>query len=273
MSDSAGDARLALGARFQPAPGILVLSTTRLREFASCRHRYFLSTILQLRSDLTPQDDPTDRWQDGENASRASSIGLWVHEELDQRHRVPAVHHQLDPVQQDRPDDPAAARAIRRHLEVCPGQDGARYLGGELDLRWFHPGKAILLTGRIDALWEHDDGVIEVRDYKTGRPSSSIQDDVGVEMYAFLAAAHHPGRRLRISYEFLGDHQVPEDSDRVVSVEVTPDLLRTAQQRIEWTAGQIRKEQTFPASPSALLCRSCPFRRSCLAHAELQPLP
>jgi CRISPR/Cas system-associated exonuclease Cas4 (RecB family) len=269
--------RTPLGAKFQPAPGLLVLSASRLKDFATCRHRYFLARVLQLRVGIADVADTTELWEDLDEPMRRRSfdgspngatVGLWVHEELEARHAAPETHHNEEPVIKDRPDDASAARAVHRHLDLCPGQDGARYLGGELDLRWFHPGKSVLLTGRVDALWQHDDGVIEVRDYKTGR-TEDLAADVAVEIYALLAAAHYPGKSLRITYEFLGD-RVEEESQRTQSVEVTRALLLQAKNRVDRIADDIRREQSFPATPNALHCRQCPYRQHCHA-AQLSP--
>jgi hypothetical protein len=196
----------------------------------------------------------------------AATIGMWVHEELHQRHQQPGSHHQTEPVIEDRPDDPSTTRAVMRHLDVCPGQDGARYLGGELDLRWFNRGKLVLLTGRVDALWEHDNGLIEVRDYKTGSAAAHHEraDDPAIEVYALLAAVQYPGRPIRVTYEFLGDRT--DDNERLHSIDVTVDLLRAARHRIERTAEMIRKEQQFAATPDARQCPRCPYQERCVAY-------
>jgi RecB family exonuclease len=259
--------RPALGTPFQPAPGVLVLTASRLREFETCKRRYFLANVLKLRSEGNPDAslDPTGELPHGQveygNVS-AATVGSYVHEELRARHDNPALHAQATPVRDDQPPLRVVDRAVQRHLELCPGTDGAEYLAGEIDLRWFLPGKLVLLNGRIDALWQHDDGTIEVRDYKTGSPLSELQSDTGALMYALLTAANYPGRRIRISYEYLGNE--PEaTADRVVSLEVERTHLVAARQRLDQAVELIRREQQFPPSPEPHICRWCPYATHC----------
>ncbi len=259
--------RAALGAPFQPAPSVLVLTASRLREFELCRRRYFLARVLNLRGEGNPDAslDPAGELPTGQfdrGGVSAATIGSYVHEELHARHSNPGVHHQLQQVRTDQPPTPAVGRAVQRHIDLCPGQDGAEYLGGELDLRWFIPGKATLVNGRIDALWRHSDGTIEVRDYKTGSPLTDLSDDTGALIYAILVAAHYPGTPILVTYEYLGNE--PEaQADRLVSLQVTRQHLVAARQRIDTAIARIRTEQHFPATPSEHVCRWCPFRSNC----------
>ena len=268
------DARPVLGAGFQPAPGILVLTASKLREFDECRRRYFLSRVLNLRDESNPDAslDPTgelSRQPADRGGASAATVGSYVHEELNVRHNDPSLHHQKEAALPDRPPIPAVDKAVQRHLDLCPGQDGAQYLGGEVDLRWFIPGKATLINGRIDALWQHGDGTIEVRDYKTGSPLTDLSDDIGALIYAILVAAHYPGASIRVTYEYLGNE--PEAIvDRLVSLDVTRSHLHTARQRIDTAINRIRSEQAFAPSPSEHRCRWCPFQRNCDA-AERGP--
>jgi RecB family exonuclease len=259
--------RPALGTKFQPAPGVLVLTASRLREFDTCRRRYFLASVLRLRTEgnsdatLDPSGElPMGRVEFG-NVS-AATVGSYVHEELHARHANPALHQQATPVRDDQPPLAVVDRAVQRHLELCPGQDGATYLGGELDLRWFIPGKLVLVNGRVDALWQHDDGILEVRDYKTGSALHELDNDIGALMYALLAAANHPGRPIRVSYEYLGNE--PEAvADRLVSLDVTKQHLLLARHRLDSAVEQIRKEQQFLPTPDVHTCKWCPYASNC----------
>ncbi len=267
--------RVPLGAKFQPAPGVLVLTASRLREFELCRRRYFLARVLNLRDESNPDAslDPAGELPTGQpdrSGVSASTIGSYVHEELHARHRTPGVHHQTAQVCTEQPPIPAVSRAVQRHLDLCPGQDGAEYLGGELDMRWFIPGKATLVNGRVDALWRHSDGTIEVRDYKTGAPVNDLADDTGALIYAILVAARYPGTPIRITYEYLGNE--PEAlNDRLVSLEVTRQHLVAARQRIDTAITRIRTEQNFPPTPSEHVCKWCPFRTNCDAARTIEP--
>ncbi len=270
-------ARLPLGTPFQPAPGVIVLTASRLRQFEQCRRRYFLASVLNLRVDGNPDAslDPLGELPSGHvefgNVS-AATVGSYVHEELRARHDDPSLHAQTTAVCTDQPPLAVVDRAVQRHLQLCPGQDGATYLGGEVDLRWFLPGKAAFVNGRIDALWQHDDGTIEVRDYKTGErrdgASPDLSNDTGALLYALLVAANYPGRRIRVSYDYLGNE--PEHADqRVASLDVERHHLRATRDLIDAAVQQIRKEQQFPPNPQQQVCRWCPYRPNCdAAHKE-----
>lgn len=236
-----------LGAAFQSAPGVLIISASRLRRFRECKLRYHLEFLLGLRPDADLETD----------GDRASGYGLQTHHELFLRHEDPARHDDasvLDPG----PFDDLVASAADRHRLLCPGQDGLTYLGGELELKWLYSLKLVLITGRVDALWQADDGSIEVHDYKTGPVNHDIEDDEGTLMYALLAAANFPGKPIRIVYEFLGGEH-PES----VSVEVNADLLRRAVSILIETAQAIRREQDFRPTAHVSHCRSCPYRMTC----------
>ena len=55
---------------------------------------------------------------------------------------------------------------LARHADRCPAPAPAR--GHELEVvRVSRRGPVWIASGRLDAVWEHD-GLLEVRDYKTG---------------------------------------------------------------------------------------------------------
>jgi PD-(D/E)XK nuclease superfamily len=236
-----------LGANFQSAPGVLVLNASRLRRFRECKQRYHLEFLLGLRPDTDVEPD----------ADIASGYGLQVHGELFQRHADPLLHN-AETIVDPGPYDQQVINAIRRHATICPGEQGSTYLGGELDLKWLYSLKLVLVTGRVDALWSHPNGTIEIHDYKTGPVNHHIDDDEGTLIYALLAAAMYPGKRLRVVYEYLGGEQPVE-----VTVDITADHLRRAFHLITSTAEAIRREPSFPPNPHPMHCRSCPYQRSC----------
>jgi PD-(D/E)XK nuclease superfamily len=282
--------RTPTGKMFQPAPEVLVLNASSLREFASCRLRFFLSSVLSLRGEAgvsSPSEDlsldrsgelpdgfgPGPGGGSGSDSS-AAAVGMWVHAELHARHDMPGRHEDVGIVGEDvSTSDTRILQAVGHHQQRCPGSDGATYLGGERNLRWLITRKNILVTGRVDALWRHDDGVIEVRDYKTGTPSPSLDDDEGALVYALLAAANYPGRRVRITYEYLGTRSRPDvtaqhPDARLLSLDVTREVLQRAMKLVDDTATLIRREQTFSAAPTEIGCRNCPFRANCQPAAE-----
>jgi PD-(D/E)XK nuclease superfamily len=235
-----------LGAAFQSAPGTLILSASRLRRFDECKRRYHLEFLLGLRPDVDIEPD----------VDLSSGFGLQVHNELYQRHESIGLHHSPDIVEPG-PYDERVSNAVLRHHELCPGQRGLVYLGGEQDLKWLYSLKLVLVTGRVDALWQDDDGTIEIHDYKTGKPLADVDNDPGTLIYALLAAATFPGVALRVVYEHLGGEHPVE-----VTVDIATQHLERAYQLIKKTAEAIRQEQSFPPNPDSH-CRSCPYRRSC----------
>ena len=71
----------------------------------------------------------------------------------------------------------------------------------------FHqrPPPSFMATGRLDAVWQHN-GLLEVRDYKTGSVvTERVADDPRARLQAWLAApiAERLGLKLRIRYEHL----------------------------------------------------------------------
>jgi RecB family exonuclease len=248
-----------LGDPIQPASHVLTLNVSRINDFQRCRRMFFLRWVLRLTG-----DDPLD--------TDASWIGSTTHEALHTLHRPGRfAHHETDPhgeLHDAVSTDPRVGAMIRTHTLLCPGGQ-VDYLAGEIEARWLIARKSVLLTGRFDALWRYPDGVVEVRDYKTGRCPDSLDHDLGAAIYLLLAA-NFPGSRtpegdlrpIRVVYEALAS---PEG--RAVSVVASPDLLRDAFNEIVGLAEHIRKEKSFPASPSLATCRSCSFRNVCPASA------
>jgi RecB family exonuclease len=242
-----------LGDPIQPASGMLVLNASKLKDFDICPRRYFLGSVLKLAR------------ADTDEGGRAQ-IGSAVHAELFTRHDNMHAHDSSQPVDGSLGLTPTAMSMIRRHRELCPSNPHNHepghepvYLGGERDLHWLIIRRAVLVTGRIDALWRLNDGTIEVRDYKTGACPDSLEQDIGAQIYLLLAAnlAEHP-TKIRVTYESLG-----RDEPQTVSIEATRANLAGALQLVTDRAEHIRKERTFPAYPSTTACGTCPFRHLC----------
>ena len=236
--------RTMLGTPFQPAPGLLVISPSRLRDFHGCRQRFHLTHVMGLRH-LGADEAVTGH-------------GLQVHAELHARHVDMEQHDHAGPLLAETPDIVPVRRAVAAHSQLCPAGT-ATYLGGELDLRWYLPGKALLVTGRVDALWRYPDGTLEIRHYKTGSVPEGLEEDPGALLYAVLAAAQQPERTpVRVVYERLGS-----EHPGLITLEATDELLRRAYESVLDLAEAMRRERAFPASPLGSRCRHCPFARSC----------
>ena len=157
-------------------------------------------------------------------------------------------------------DGPIAAM-LARHADRCPSP--ARAHGHELErVRVARGGPVWIATGRLDAVWEHD-GILDVRDYKTGMPrDGSLADDVRARVQAWLAAPLADGLRLRVRYEHLG---VDAGAD---PVEFEPDAedLQQIEAEVSATVELIRDaaaRRDFPGVADAELCRTCAYRSIC----------
>lgn len=247
----------SLGDPVQPASGMLVLNASKLKDFATCPRRYFLGSVLKLAR------------ADTDEGGRAQ-LGSAVHAELFARHEDMHTHDSSEPVDGSLGLTPTALSMVRRHRELCPaipsrsGQNDESagtpvYLGGERDLHWLIIRRAVLVTGRVDALWRYPDGTIEVRDYKTGTCPESLDDDIGAQIYLLLAA-NLPERptKIRVTYESLG-----RDEPQAISIEANRTVLANALSLVTEHAEHIRKERSFPAFPSVTACGTCPYQHLC----------
>ena len=243
-----------LGAHAQPAPGVLVLNASRIRVFDDCPRQFFLRWVVGLEGEDT--DD-----------HGLAAAGREVHAELHARHREPEHHDDPSAVDPEGSSDPWVLARARAHGDLCPGPD-AEYLGGEMDLRWLIVRKSILVTGRVDALWRHPDGTVEVRDYKTGGCPDDLSEERSAWLYVLLAASALPAKpsRVRVAFEALGGEEA-----RVVTLEGTPEILRRAYDLVLGIAERIRAEQQFEAAPSIAKCGRCAFRTQC-PHSALREL-
>jgi CRISPR/Cas system-associated exonuclease Cas4 (RecB family) len=254
MSNEPGNAAgNTLGDPVQPASGMLVINASKLKDFATCPRRYFLGSVLKLAR------------ADTDEGGRAQ-LGSAVHAELFARHEDMYTHDSSEPVDGSLGLTPTALSMVRRHRELCPSNpkhhepdEAPQYLGGEQDLHWLIIRRAVLITGRVDALWRYADGTIEVRDYKTGTCPDSLDEDIGAQIYLLLAA-NLPERptKIRITYESLG-----RDEGQTVSLDATRANLGQALELVTNHAEHIRKERTFPAYPSTTACGTCAFCHLC----------
>jgi CRISPR/Cas system-associated exonuclease Cas4 (RecB family) len=248
-----------LGARVQPAPGVITISPWRLRDETRCRRRAYFAHVLGLRVG-TPDEHEQIQFDRGEDLAL---IGLEAHAELRARHDDHGRHDDESTIREDAVGDAnirrAVDRAVAAHNSLCPARDGATYLGGEIDLMWFVHRKLVLVSGRIDALWLTADGVYQVHEYKTGRGAAdSIADDPAPGVYGLLVRAKYPDADVRIVYELLGG-----ETPRTFEVEVTPEHRRSSWNTILGLVDSIRQHRDVSPTPDARCCRSCPYLRSC----------
>jgi RecB family exonuclease len=160
--------------------------------------------------------------------------------------------------------DNAVATLVTRHARRCPV--GAERAWHEVETARFHrvPPPMFMATGRLDAVWEHD-GVLEVRDYKTGSVvTERTADDPRARLQAWLAAprARRDGLRLRIRYE----HLAPEVTDDPEPFEPDDDDLDAIDEELREVAAAIHDAAArgaFPGVADADVCRTCRYRSIC----------
>lgn len=231
-------------------PQILPLSASALDTWLQCPREYRDRYLLGI-----PDSD------DGASPDH----GLLVHDLLRHLHRqgscrdaanveeVLAAHGLSDSAQM--------RGIVERHVRRCPAQaDKARH---ELEFARFHrfPPPMFMVAGRIDAIWVHD-GVLDARDYKTGRlDCERVADDRRARLQAWLLAplAARTGLRLRIQYEFLST----EVSDDPEPFEPDGDDLQAIESELRAVAEAICREKEWRGVADAETCGRCRYRSIC----------
>ena len=130
-----------------------------------------------------------------------------------------------------------------------------------------------MATARIDALWIHD-GLLDARDYKTGRLWHTRVCDVPaakVQAYVLGRAAQRRGLRMRLRYEYLQPEvdEDPEpwepDDDDLLAVEEELRARRRADVELRRLAGRQRRGRVPDVSVPVDLSRQRGARRSVVA--------
>lgn len=156
----------------------------------------------------------------------------------------------------------AVAGYIERHARRCPAP--AEHARHEYEVARFHrsPAPMFMATGRLDAVWLHD-RVLDVRDYKTGRPPvlDRVEADPRARLQAWLlgARAQRRGLRLRIRYEYLAA-EVDEDPE---PFEPDDDDLAAIEEELRACVAAIWDERDFAGVHDASVCGWCEYRSIC----------
>jgi DNA helicase-2/ATP-dependent DNA helicase PcrA len=113
-----------------------------------------------------------------------------------------------------------------------------------------------LVRGRIDAIFEHDDGSWEIVDYKTGREPDAADDTARLQLGVYALAAQKiwgvDPSQLRVTYFYLATGR----ADTVEATELTTD---------EATIGRMFERvegQELDPTPGSM-CHYCDFLRFC----------
>lgn len=229
---------------------ILTLSPSSLDTWRRCRREFRNAHLLGIPgSDEGPSPDQ----------------GLLVHDLLRHLHRNGSCRDSGDVdevlVAHGFPASSPVRGYLERHVRRCPPEfDDARH---ELERARFHrrPAPMFMATGRIDAVWIHD-GLLDARDYKTGRVECDrVGDDPRARLQAWLLApaAERRGLRIRVSYECLAAETV--DDPRPFEPDV--DELDAIEEELRGVAEAIWRERDFAGVADVEICGACRYRSIC----------
>lgn len=233
-------------------PPIAAFTPTSYDTWSRCAYQYKLGRLLGL--------PPSD-------ISGAPDEGIMVHRLLETLHRRGDCHDDaiVDAVldEWNLGDDQRSRGFIDRHRLRCPSPVEA--LGHEYEEARFHrhPLPNFISAARFDAIWIHD-GVLDVRDYKTGgRSPYRVADDPRARIQAWVLAplAESLGLQLSIRFEMLAP-ELEEDPEPF-----TPDVddVDAITEELRSAAEALLADDT-PPSPDPRTCGFCAYRSIC-AHS------
>jgi RecB family exonuclease len=234
-------------------PDIVPISASSLEMWRRCPREYFNKYVLGL-----PESD----------SGSSPDFGNLVHAMLERIHRDGScrddAHVEEVLALHGIEGDGAMAGIVERHAQRCPSP--AEHAKHELEIARFHrlPPPMFMATGRLDAVWQHD-GLLEVRDYKTGSVvTERIADDPRARLQAWLAAsiAERLGLVLRVRYE----HLAAEIDDDPEPFEPDADDLDAIDEELRTTAAAIQTaaaDHAFPGVAEAEICGYCRYRSIC----------
>jgi len=228
-------------------PGVLSISPTSLDLWTRCRRAWRNQVVLRV-----PRSDERD----------VTSHGLWLHDLLRLIHTSGSCQDVagVDAILADHDADARTRDEVARHTRRCP--TGAIGVAHEAEWARAHGRPPVFVaTARLDAVWEHD-GVLEVRDYKTGRAAEhSLGEDRRAWLQAWVAAPIAAARhlRLRVRYEYLS----AEVADDPEAWEPDDEELATIEQELVSTVAAMRAERDWRGVADPDLCGWCHFRSIC----------
>lgn len=230
---------------------IVALTPSNYEDFHRCPRLYLNGALLG----LPPSDEPPSTDQ-----------GLLVHDMLWRIHSSGSCHdtpHVADVLDAHGANSEHLHELVARHASRCPSRasDGQAH---ERTFARFHrlPPPMFMATARIDAIWVHD-GLLDARDYKTGRRwTERVADIHAAHVQAFTLAnvARSRGLRLRLRYEYLQaevvDDPEPWDLDDD-DLDALDEQLRNTVERM-WLA-----DDEWRGVADVDMCKTCRYRSIC----------
>jgi hypothetical protein len=150
---------------------------------------------------------------------------------------------------------------VDRHARRCPAEVDAS--AHEVDRVRFHkePVPMFLASARIDVVWIHD-GLLDVRDYKTGAVRyERLVDDPRARVQAWVMArdARRTGLRLQLRYE----HLQPEVDDDPEPWEPGDDDLAQIEEELRNAVADMWQTDDWEGVADVEVCRTCRYRSIC----------
>lgn len=121
------------------------------------------------------------------------------------------------------------------------------------------------LAGRIDRVDEHEDGTLEIVDYKTGRDDVTTEDvalDIAMNCYQLLLSKEFPDRKVMATIYALR-------SGAQASNSLSQEELDQFERDVRLLGGEILTQEYFDLTPTLKrLCQGCDFVPLCMRHEE-----
>jgi len=260
------------GSLDSPFPTAVAISPSKADAYAQCPRRY---ACQYLRRASAASDPPSPAQQRGQIIHRAlASLNRTL-----MHGNVPDIETLVQGLRPSQAsgdgvvDDIAerADAALRGYVDYVAEEDlrvraaeqfiptPSRRIAG-------HPGVAVMLVGKIDAILERPDGVLAALDYKTGSIPPLVED-----------LAHAPSSAI---YTLLADYWLP-DAPGIEVVHLLPHLRESVSVRLDEThieagraivrrmavalASAATDDDTFSPTPGEH-CGTCRWLSSCPAH-------
>jgi DNA helicase-2/ATP-dependent DNA helicase PcrA len=147
----------------------------------------------------------------------ARRIGTEVHRQIEEHSRGKGpwnVSAYPEETELDSPSETTEPSRIAEMLQRYEEQYGSRTIAllpsGEpmVELPFILKKDGKIIRGRIDAVYETEDGGLEIVDFKTGKPFSKGDEADQLEIYAEALRANDlvsAGREMRLTYAFLSE--------------------------------------------------------------------
>jgi hypothetical protein len=228
---------------------IVSVTPSNYDDFVQCERRYLNRQLLGLpASDAGPPND----------------TGIKVHDLLRLIHAGGSCadpSHVAAVLAGHDADNDLVRHLVDRHVRRCPSRD-ASGSAHEITLARFHrlPPPMFMATARIDAVWIHD-GLLDARDYKTGRlRTDRLADDPAAKVQALVLekAARDRDLRLWLRYEYL-NAEVVDDPE---AWEPEADDLAAIEEEIRAAVERMRTIDDWKGVADDR-CTRCAYRSIC----------